>query len=70
MEQEAIPTKLQWGPCCFCGLQIDATAKDPCRVTVETAGGKWQVWFCHAHCFKDRLSIRPDLLGLFDPAHF
>lgn len=64
------PHEVTWGPCCFCGLAIAQTPIDPCRLTVETAGGKWQVWFCHAECFKKQLSARPDLLGMFPPAHF
>jgi hypothetical protein len=70
MTRDAAPTKVEWGPCCFCALPIAETSTDPCRVTVETAAAKWQVWHCHAECFKHRLSTRPDLLGLFDPAHF
>jgi hypothetical protein len=61
-------TTVEWGPCCFCGLPIRTTNLDPCRLTVATVEGKWQVWFCHSACFKERLSNRPDLL--FDPAHF
>jgi hypothetical protein len=63
-------TKVEWGPCCFCGFTILATNVDPCRVTVETSKGRWQVWFCHSACFKERLSARPELMGMFDPAHF
>ena len=62
--------EINWGPCCFCGLQIAATNTDPCRVTVETASKKWQLWFCHAACFKQRLTDSPELMGLFDPVHF
>ena len=61
-------TKVEWGPCCFCGLPITNTNIDPCRLTVETTAGLWQVWFCHSSCFKNRLLKRPD--GLFEPAHF
>jgi hypothetical protein len=40
-------------------------------VTVETVGGKWQVWFCHSPCFRDRLAASPeDSPGFFDPVHF
>jgi hypothetical protein len=63
-------TKVEWGPCCFCGSAIMGTTIDPCRVRVETSEGKWQVWFCHSSCFKQRLSDRPEHMGLFDPAHF
>jgi len=62
--------ELTWGPCCFCAREISQSAVDPCRVTVETAAGKWQVWFCHAECFKQRLSSQPDVLGASPPAHF
>jgi len=55
--------RIEWGPCCFCGRDIAKTDVDPCRVTVETSKGKWQVWYCHAACFKNRISTEaePDL---------
>jgi hypothetical protein len=62
--------KVEWGPCCFCGLLIDSSEIDPCSVMVSTAQKKWQVWYCHALCFKARLNLDPNLNGLFDPAHF
>jgi len=43
---------------------------DPCRVTVETTAGKWQVWTCHGNCFRARLFEHTDHPGLFEPAHF
>jgi hypothetical protein len=55
-------------PCCFCGEDIHSSELDPCRVTVETADGFWQIWFCHAACFKSRI-FRSDLVDL-SPAHF
>jgi len=58
--------QVTFGPCCFCGQQIEQSSIDPCRVTVETASGKWQVWFCHSACFKER--IVPDLD--LEPTHF
>lgn len=58
--------KVEWGPCCFCGELIAGSERDPCRVTVETRQEKWQVWFCHAACFKSRLAAG----SLFEPAHF
>ena len=45
-----------WGPCCFCGQQIAETDTDPCSVTVETATKHWQTWFCHAECFRSRIT--------------
>ena len=27
---------VKFGPCCFCGCDIESTGVDPCRVTVET----------------------------------
>ena len=36
------------GPCCFCAKDIPPSDVDPCRVSVETAAGKWQVWFRHS----------------------
>jgi len=58
--------EVKWGPCCFCGQPIADGESDPCRVTVETAKSKWQVWFCHAACFKSRVAPDLDL----EPAHF
>jgi len=62
----ATDRKVEWGPCCFCGQPIGDSERDPCRVTVETRQEKWQVWFCHAECFKSRLAPG----SLFEPAHF
>ena len=56
------------GPCCFCGHEIEETDSDPCRVTVETAKEKWQLWFCHAACF--RSLITTDSPIDLSPAHF
>jgi hypothetical protein len=58
------------GICCFCAEKIARSATDPCRITVDTKGGKWQVWFCHGACFKDRLANLPDHPDFFSPAHF
>jgi hypothetical protein len=33
---------------------------NPLRLTAETSDGKWQVWFAHASCFKDKLIDPPD----------
>jgi hypothetical protein len=60
-------SNIQFGPCCFCGEGILATDIDPCRITVETVGEKWQVWFCHGKCFKERIVDHPMDLS---PAHF
>lgn len=61
-----------WGPCCFCGKPIEETDTDPCEVCVTTSAGgkKWQVWYCHGKCFRERLAILPEMVGFFDPAHF
>ncbi len=67
---EGAAVKVEWGPCCFCGRDISPSEIDPCSVTVSTRGTKWQVWYCHADCFKDRLNSEPKFIGLFDPAHF
>src|SRR5437660_9333249 len=67
-ENREIP--IQSGPCCFCGSSITTTRVDPCRLTIETEAGKWQLWFCHGACFKQRLTALPDAPGFFDPAHF
>lgn len=62
--------KVEWGPCCFCGEDIPQSDTDPCRLEVTTSQGKWQVWFCHAACFKKRIFDSPALMGMLDPAHF
>jgi hypothetical protein len=67
---EVSQNQVALGPCCLCGRLIEPTAIDPCRLTVETQGEKLQVWFCHAACFKARLTDPPDAPGFFDPAHF
>jgi hypothetical protein len=59
-----------WGPCCFCAKTIEPNAIDPCRIVVTTRADKWQVWFCHAACFKARLTHPPDAPGFLAPAHF
>jgi hypothetical protein len=60
--------EVRWGPCCFCGKEIDENQIDPCRVTVETTGGKWQLWFCHGGCFEARISSETEID--LSPAHF
>ena len=60
--------KVRWGPCCFCGKDIEASDTHPCRLTMETASEQWQVWFCHAMCFKSRISTAEDID--LSPAHF
>jgi hypothetical protein len=60
--------KVAWGPCCFCGKDIQPSEIDPCRVTVETAAGKWQVWFCHSGCFRDRIDAGATVV--LSPTHF
>lgn len=62
--------QVRFGPCCFCGRDIEKTAVDPCRVTVHTTDGKPQFWMCHGSCFRERLTDPPNAPGLFDPAHF
>jgi hypothetical protein len=61
---------VSFGPCCFCGQPIDRLGADPCRVSVTTAAELWQVWYCHAACFRSRLANLPGAPGHFDPAHF
>ncbi|MDR6816729.1 hypothetical protein J2X76_001902 [Neorhizobium sp. 2083] len=63
-------SNVEWGPCCFCGKNIQAEMPDPLRITAETSAGKWQVWFAHAECFKKRLADPPEAPGFFNPAHF
>ena len=68
MEDEKV--KVEWGPCCLCGEPIEKSEIDPCSLTVSTVKDKWQVWYCHAACFRIRLTDDPELRGLFDPVHF
>ncbi len=60
--------KVELGPCCFCGRDIAVSEIDPCTVTVENAQEKWQTWFCHAECFKNRIVKQADTD--LTPAHF
>lgn len=60
--------RVEFGPGCFCGQNIAPVGVDPCWVSVETSFGKWQVWFCHANCFKALLT-KTSTLDL-SPAHF
>ncbi len=70
MKEPNEKTEVAWGTCCFCALDIESSVTEPCRVTVETATGKWQVWFCHAACFKGLLTDPPGFPGMVEPAHF
>lgn len=57
--------------CCFCGKPIEGKPPDPCRVTVEICEeGKWQLWYCHASCFRERLTDPSGAPGLFEPRYF
>jgi hypothetical protein len=56
------------GPCPFCGEFIADSDVDPCRLRVETKSGKWQVWSCHAACFKAKIVENPHID--LSPAHF
>jgi hypothetical protein len=62
--------QVQFGPCCFCAQPIAEGGPDPCSIDVTTCAGKWQTWWCHADCFKERLTNPPEAPGFFDPAHF
>ena len=66
MAGESQDPRIEWGPCCFCGEPIAPSDVDPCHVTITTAGDKWQVWFCHAACFKSHIVNGLDL----EPANF
>ena len=59
---------VEFGPCCFCGRSIEPTDVDPLKVSVQTSREKWQVWFAHARCFKDRL-VKSGEVDL-SPVHF
>lgn len=69
-ERNMTDVEVTFGPCCFCAQPISTTAVDPCSVTVSTRVDKWQVWHCHAACFKERLKGPPKAPDLFEPAHF
>jgi hypothetical protein len=69
-ERKMTDVEVTFGPCCFCAQPISKSTVDPCRVTVSTQGEKWQVWHCHAACFKERLKSPPEAPDLFEPAHF
>lgn len=68
--EERSINRTSFGPCCFCGMGIEESETDPCRVTVHTSAERWQVWFCHSACFRERLTDPPDAPGFFEPAHF
>jgi hypothetical protein len=57
---------VRFGPCVFCGRDVPESNVDPCRVTVETAAGLWQVWTCHSACFRAVIVSDP----MLEPAHF
>jgi len=63
---------VNFGPCCFCGQQIEKTTTDPCRVTVSVSedDAKWQLWYCHGQCFPARLIELPEAPGFFEPHYF
>jgi hypothetical protein len=59
---------ISWGPWCFRGKGIDPYEPDPCSITVKTAEeGKWQKWFRHTTCFKERLATLPDAPAFLIP---
>jgi len=62
--------RITWGPCCFCGKDIAPTEIDPCNVQVTTQMDRWQMWFCHALCFKQRLAHMPPDGPDLEPAIF
>jgi hypothetical protein len=61
--------KTGFGPCCFCGLPIAESKIDPCSVAVTTREEKWQVWYAHGECFRDRLNLDNPEMDL-SPAFF
>ena len=56
--------------CCFCGTAVRNEEIDPCQLVVTTNSGQWQVWFCHARCFKSHLVSLPNAPDFFSPTHF
>lgn len=58
------------GWCCFCAEEMQESEIDPCEVMVTTASGNAQVWWCHAACFKQRITDPTEAPGFFSPAHF
>ena len=57
------------GWCCFCGKEMQNTETDPCEVVVTTSAGGTQAWWCHAECFKERITDPEEAPGFFAPAH-
>lgn len=45
---------IECGSYCLCAKDIEARSPDPLRVIAETSDGKWQDWYAHASCFKDK----------------
>jgi hypothetical protein len=68
MAYEKAALRVEFSPCCFCGINIVTTDIDPCSVQVSTRVGKWQVWFCHAKCFKERIAAQTEID--LSPAYF
>ena len=66
MADDNAKAEIGWGPCCFCGQEINPDKIDPCRITVETSSKGWQVWFCHAECFRSHMRDDP----MLEPAIF
>ena len=63
--------------CCFCGAEIEFRDFDPCQLTLSThvlrsdrePSDDMQDFFCHADCFRERLSeTARELAALIDPS--
>ena len=60
------------GLCCFCGDGIARESDDWGHLTITHKGdeSRWQLWYCHGSCFKQRLARAADVTDLFDPYFF
>jgi hypothetical protein len=58
--------------CCFCGAAVSSDHDDYCSVDVNHRGepDRWQAWWCHGSCFKERLAAPTDAPDLFAPRFF
>lgn len=55
-----ITSRLNGGHVASAAGTLKRSLPNPLRLTAETSEGKWQVWFAHAACFKDKLIDPPD----------
>jgi len=49
---------------------VDASATDPCWLSVKNRKDEEQLWFCHGDCFKRALYQGADFRAIFEPQFF